>query len=152
MPIANFETNLKICSGCNQILPIESFYKDNQKKDGLSCRCKECTKIQKPWQNYYNLEKISSYRRRRWKEDEEYRKRSLEQYKSYIKTEKGHKKKLDIQREQNLKRKLNNKQNDWIKNKRKTDPFFAISQRYRARLNNCFKKNGISSVEILGCS
>lgn len=93
MPIANFETNLKICSGCNQILPIESFYKDNQKKDGLSCRCKECTKIQKPWQNYYNLEKISSYRRRRWKEENRNKKRNsipenylerIEGIKSYI--------------------------------------------------------------------
>lgn len=39
-----------------------------------------------------------------------------------------------------------------LKIKEKLIHFFAISQRYRARLNNCFKKNGISSVEILGCS
>lgn len=34
----------KTCSKCGRELPASEFNKNNQAKDGLQCRCKECQK------------------------------------------------------------------------------------------------------------
>lgn len=34
----------KICTKCKRELDVLSFYKDKNKKDGLSCHCKDCQK------------------------------------------------------------------------------------------------------------
>ena len=35
---------VKRCSQCNKVLPLEMFSKNSQQKDGLSCHCKSCQK------------------------------------------------------------------------------------------------------------
>lgn len=152
MPRADFERGLKICSACKKELPLDSFYKDKQHNDGLSPYCKECYQIRKPWKRYYNLEKTLIYKRERYREDEEFRKKVKEHHSKYIHSEEGHKRVLEIQKSQNRKRVLNGKQKEWMKNKRQSDPSFAMSQRFRARLGQCVRKQGWGSEEILGCS
>jgi hypothetical protein len=34
----------KVCTTCSEMLPLSSFYKDPNKKDGLYSRCKDCHK------------------------------------------------------------------------------------------------------------
>lgn len=36
--------NTKVCSKCGMELPTSEFHKDKSKKDGLTCRCKQCRK------------------------------------------------------------------------------------------------------------
>lgn len=42
---ADFEKGTKICSKCKRELPIEMFYKDRTKSDGLYTYCKDCDRI-----------------------------------------------------------------------------------------------------------
>lgn len=34
----------KKCTYCNNVFPVDNFYKSNQSKDGYQCHCKECHK------------------------------------------------------------------------------------------------------------
>lgn len=42
---ADFEKETKICSKCKKELPIEMFYKDETRLDGLRIYCKDCNRI-----------------------------------------------------------------------------------------------------------
>lgn len=47
---ADFEKGTKICSRCRKELPLNMFYKDKRRSDGLKCQCKECRSIMcKQW-------------------------------------------------------------------------------------------------------
>lgn len=155
---ADFEKGIKVCSRCNQELSISEFYKDKQQKDGLSSYCKKCkSKIwnykmaseeskqnKKEYRSFYNRKEEVKEKAKIRRDSEE-----MKQYmKNYFSSEKG----KEILRKNNLKRKENGKQNDWFKRKRQADSFYIISQRFRARLYQCLKKESSKSEEILNCS
>ena len=39
---ADFEKGTKICCRCKKELPLDMFYKDKSRNDGLCCCCKNC--------------------------------------------------------------------------------------------------------------
>ena len=44
MDIIQEEVKTKRCPKCDTVLPVSDFYRDKQRKDGLSCWCKACIK------------------------------------------------------------------------------------------------------------
>jgi hypothetical protein len=56
----------KHCPHCDRTLPVASFHKDKQKKDGLRCWCKECVS----WKFQHKFLGTEAYRRRLKKYDD----------------------------------------------------------------------------------
>lgn len=75
----------KTCSKCGKELPISEFYKNKNKKDGLSSYCKECNK------QYYNdnSEYFKQYRKQYIIDNSEYHKQwyrnNIDHVKEYMK-------------------------------------------------------------------
>lgn len=155
---ANFEKGTKICCRCNRELNLSEFHKDKQQKDGYSCYCKKCKSEIWNWRMASQQAKenqkafIRLYNQRPEVKEKNKIRRNSEEAKQYMKDYFASEKGKEALRKSNQKRKENGKQSEWIKTKRQTDPFFAMSQRFRARLGRCFDKNGLKSEEILGCS
>lgn len=57
---ADFEKGTKICCRCKKELPLDMFYKDKSRNDGLCCCCKKCS-------NEYSKAYSSSDRGRKYK-------------------------------------------------------------------------------------
>lgn len=155
---ANFRTGLKICFDCHRELSISEFNKDRSRADGLCPRCRECSRRilkernSKESVKSKQLEYSREYNKRPEVKEKNKIRRNSEEMKQYMKEWFSSEKGKESLRKSNQKRKENGKQSEWIKTKRQTDPFFAMSQRFRARLGRCFDKNGLKSEEILGCS
>lgn len=60
---ADFEKGTKVCSKCKKELPIEMFYKDKYRVDGLSCICKNCSKIKGKQYRNKNKNRLKAYRK-----------------------------------------------------------------------------------------
>jgi len=85
----------KKCSHCGKILPETEFYKDQAKKDGLTCRCKTCKRLtqnadyRRRYEKKYretHKQQRSEIVKRSMKRNEEHHK---EQRRIYLKTQKG---------------------------------------------------------------
>jgi len=155
---ADFEKGIKICFDCHRELSISEFNKDRSRADGLCPRCRECSRRilkernSKESVKSKQLEYSREYNKRPEVKEKNKIRRNSEEMKQYMKEWFSSEKGKESLRKSNQKRKENGKQSEWIKTKRQTDPFFAMSQRFRARLGRCFDKNGLKSEEILGCS
>lgn len=82
LPVVGFfrrVIEMKKCTNCGEVKPLEEFYKDKSKKDGRERRCKVCKK------RYYeaNREKISE-QKKQYREDN--REKILEYQKQYYET------------------------------------------------------------------
>ena len=124
----------KICTKCNLIKSLDSFYIRKDSKDGYRNSCKECDL--KKSKNYYKDNIISK--------DEyhcNYRKLNSENLKN----------KSKIYR-------INNKEkiNLHFKNRKSIDPLFKLSTNIRSMICDCFRRNGYTknskTYEIIGCS
>jgi len=81
---------MKICNICGRNLPLDHFYKNNQRKDGRTGRCADCTKIyrKKYDQKYNSTEKAKANSKRYYysekgqKKKKEYRIAYLEAHKN----------------------------------------------------------------------
>lgn len=58
---ADFEKGTKVCSKCKRELPIEMFYKDVSRVDGLDFICKNCAKIKSKQYRNENKNKLKAY-------------------------------------------------------------------------------------------
>lgn len=116
----------KLCRGCGLELDILCFFKDKTKATGHSSRCKVCSSSNK-----------------------EALKRATEKY---LKSEKGKKKRREYMERTKDKRREKNR--EWIKNKRKTDPAFRIKSCLRARISSSVRRGSksASTLELLGCT
>ena len=136
----------KHCTKCKLEKPIQEFGKDKYMEGGISRRCKECKRIisaksreNNPYQSkeYYakNKEKYSLYGKARREKNPLYMK---EYYKK------------------NAKR-ITKHNNNYEKEKIKTDPEFKLQKRIRARIRihlNKMKINkplGVSAIGNIGC-
>ena len=54
---------MKRCTDCNELLSLDSFWKHNQKPDGLYNSCSQCMKTKKKKYRNENIEKIRAYER-----------------------------------------------------------------------------------------
>lgn len=68
----------KFCKKCKQTQPLESFYKDKSKKDGLSTTCKSCRKKQMAeYRANPEIAERARVRARKWhQENKEYARKS----------------------------------------------------------------------------
>ena len=58
----------KVCFKCHEDLPLTSFYKHPQMKDGRVNKCKECNKADNLKHRHDNVERIREYDRKRSKD------------------------------------------------------------------------------------
>jgi hypothetical protein len=42
-----FSDDVKLCSKCKQLLPLELFHRSSKSTDGLASKCKDCSKVVK---------------------------------------------------------------------------------------------------------
>jgi len=68
----------KTCFKCNEIKPLDFFYKHSAMKDGYLNKCKECNKKDSSRNRYKNIDAVRAYDRERGKSPER-RKLALEQ-------------------------------------------------------------------------
>ena len=139
----------KVCSKCKETKNVSEFNKDKSKKDELTSSCKKChkdwnknnkEKIAKTTKAYYkkNKEKLINYRKNYYKLHKE---KCLKQIKAHYKANK----------EKIIKHKGN-----YVRKKRKLDPFFRIQSTYRVLVYRAFKyaqqKKNTPSLKLLGCT
>lgn len=74
-----------VCSTCKELLPIDNFYIDKKKKDGLSYSCKVC-KLSKNKKNRELNPKPGRYRdyKKRWEKEKRYKDRLIREEKKLI--------------------------------------------------------------------
>jgi len=157
---------MKICSACRTPLPLSSFFKDKQRKDGHSYRCKQClgeagarsyrkhrARRLERHKEYASTPEARQKRRRRANLPENKKKKSEAAAKSRLNldfrardlaTKAAYRARPEI--------KLKNNQRD--KRRKQADPEYRLSQLLRDRLRKALKsgyKSG-SAVRDLGCS
>lgn len=167
--------DLKKCSKCGEILPVEEFSKNKATKDGLQNKCKKCSK------KYYqeNKENFNEYRKKYQQENKEqikerqkkYKQENKEKIKEYNKEynkkyyqenkeyhkewyKTNNKRIKEIKKEwfQNNKERINKKR----KKRRNVDVLYKLSEIVRSRTASAFKSKNFSKTsktqKILGCS
>lgn len=157
----------KICKRCDIIKNTLEFGKNKNNKDGLSIYCKECERnrskkfneenqekrklISKKWRENNkekqkesirkylerNPDMVSSIRLKKYRENPEFLKKEREQRKIYY------------QKNKKTERKKNN---EWKKNKLKTDPLERIKKNIRDRIRECLTGENKSkrTFDIIG--
>lgn len=162
MPIT-YNSNTKECSCCHRVLPLSDFHKDRTKADGLYSSCKECKHNKAVWKNRSKetLLKQQEYRKKRWANDPEFRKRSRDGVKEYLK---NHPEKAELyyrteearERQRQASKRYRDKGGlkNYVAKRRKEDPSFGIMLSLRARVKNSLKGKDKSSstVGLVGCS
>ena len=127
---------MKTCKKCNIEMDYLFFYKCKNTKDGFTIYCKGCKKVMDSLygKKYYIDNKDSLNLKRRSKDNSEY----MRDY--YLKNKE-------------LLRKNNN---EYKKNRIKSDVLFKLSTQIRTSINNSIKRNGYNKIsktyDILGCS
>lgn len=149
---------MKICCTCKEDKDLDSFCKDNSKKDGLAIVCKKCrSKICK---KYNNGEKKKEWRLKNKdkeiKNNKEYKLNNKEYLKElkrnyYINNKEEIKTKTKRWRMNNK-----NKRNIFDKNRRNNDPIYYLKVKMRSIVYKSIKRClGIKKLKtqcILGCS
>lgn len=74
----------KICSRCKQKFPLENFYKDASRKDGLSNRCKPCTYVKQRKYKENNPDVIKAEKRRYYERNKDKFKQRYQDNKEHI--------------------------------------------------------------------
>lgn len=86
---------MKACSACKNILPEEQFFKDRQKRDGLTCRCKSCVKehrdkeYRRKYDKKYRLEHLEYRKMLVANANNKNREKYKEKRREYLKTDAG---------------------------------------------------------------
>jgi hypothetical protein len=159
----------KVCSKCNQTLPIDNFYFKNKSKGYRKSYCKECGKkyykANKERKNAYdkayreaNKEKLAEQKKAYWEANKE---KLAEQKKAYyeankekfIKWRKANKEKVS-EREKIYREANREKRNAYKKQRKKSDPLFRLSINYRSSCRRAFlsigQKKNTKSLKLLG--
>ena len=138
---------MKKCSKCDIIKGYELFNKHSGKRDGYASNCKECDKQSR----IDRAAKIREYNKTEGRKNgfKEYKKRNEEYYREYgrvynsvyIYTHKEQRRIYD---------------NEYRKNRYKTDPLFRCKVRCRSRINSFYKSSGFkrsnTTQDMIGCS
>jgi len=155
----------KVCSSCKMLKNLNDFPKDRNVKSGYGSRCKDCRNIylKKYRKNEKHKEIAKLYNKKYSKEN---RNALYENWKDYLKTDKGkevRKKSLDKynkseKRKQGSLKKFNNSDKrriyarKWVKNKRDTNINFRLKTCISASIRFYFKKNNTRTIDIIGYS
>ncbi len=121
----------KKCKKCEVVKPLDEFYKDKSKKDGVRTDCKEC---RTQYDNKYyegNKEKKLERLRKRRQTDQSYREKLNEYNKQY-----GKKYRQD--NKENI--------NEYFRNRYTNDPVYALRNNVRFAIWAALKRNGRSKA------
>ena len=129
---------MKNCIICKEIKPLTEYYNHSGMKDGKLGKCKICTKSHTKKYIQQNKEYKFSYDKNYHKQNKE---KIKEQHKEYYQQNKQQYK----EHYQQNKEKLNTRNNQYQKNRRKIDPIFKLSSTTRKLILISFKKqcNGV---------
>lgn len=137
---------MKQCPSCKESKTFESFYKDKQKNDGLTSRCKICVKHEyaKQKENHSFLEKRRNSNRKSQK-----KRRSRQEVKDAEKDYRNNRYHTDpFYRAKTIKT-----SSVFRSNKRKKDPKIKMIDNCRRRFSIFLKgKRAMSFSKMLGCS
>ena len=140
---------IKCCGKCHECKPLSEFYKDKDKPDGMSTKCKGCEKAKS----------------KKWREDnpdysKEYGKKWREDNSDYVKehSKKWREDNPDRVRELGQKWREDNPDylREWKKNRKQTDPLYASTEAFRCLTYDAYRrggyKKGSKTEDLLGCS
>ena len=80
---------IKICTSCNESLPISEFYKQKRGKFGVNSKCKSCSRIYDENHRKNNLEKYAKYQQNHRNQNKDYNKNDSLRTEQYVLTIKG---------------------------------------------------------------
>lgn len=124
----------KECSKCLISKELSGFYKDKQKSNGCTSKCKSCMNSDVQIYQKTNKKKIADYQKRYQKKDKykEYKKEYRKQYNAIHRSERAAQ----------------------VKERRNSDINFKLTHALRRRLTSAIKRNQRtgSAVRDLGCS
>jgi hypothetical protein len=143
---------MKSCIICKEIKPLTEYYNHSEMKDGKLGKCKVCTKLHTKKYIQENKEYKLTY-------DKQYHQQNKEKIKEQHKEHYQQNKQQYKEHYQQNKEKLNIRNNQYQKNRKKIDPIFKLSSNTRKLILISFKKqcNGVykknkKTEDILGCT
>jgi hypothetical protein len=141
----------KLCKSCGLLLPLNSYNKKKENKDGLNTICKNCYNVQRKQYYEKNKSRISETRKKHYQKNID--KMRLEMKKYCAKTKKLKSEYDKIYREKN-KLKISEYKKKWAKERLKNDPRFKILGNLRRRLLHVLKgySKADSTLNLLGCT
>ena len=149
---------MKYCSRCKVLKELYNFGKDNGKKDGLVCHCKECSKAIRK-ENAIKIKQFGAiYRASHKEEAAKYSKTYRKNNNSALRLKKKEyyqKNRVKLLGEMNKYRKENQEKiNNYRRQRRKIDPSFRMAELLRTRINKLIRRGHKpgSPVRDLGCS
>jgi len=154
----------KKCSTCGEEKPLDEYYKDKSRKDGLAGRCKLCKKQyyqenkerileQKKQYNQENKERLAEYQKQYRQENKE---RIAERDKQRYQKNKERRLEQMGQYYQENKERIIEQTGRWAREKYNTDPMFRLRHNIASLIRLSLSNNGYSknsrTYKILGCS
>jgi hypothetical protein len=151
----------KVCTGCNERKPLTEFSKDKTKSDGYQSSCKVCAK------QYYqeNKDRISKQHKQYRQENRGRRNEYLKQYyqenkdrrneraKQYYQENKDRINERNKQYYQENKDRAREYHKQYKKQKRQTDPLYALKDNIRKSCGQALKgSKSKKTTDMLGCS
>jgi hypothetical protein len=147
---------MKVCSRCKEEKSLLEFGIDKKTKDGRNCYCKECAKIRGREYRVKNLDKVTASKQK-WKDNNpDYTKSYYDQNKEFVKSQarKYRANNLEICREREKVKYVKDKprRRKYLKKKYDNDPMHRLKVNVRSRLAHYIKKDGITTIDLIGCS
>ena len=165
----------KICSVCKITKPTTDFSACKANKDGLQNKCRSCDKAYRQANKDHRKEQAKEYYQLNKERIQEYNQLNKERRKEYNKEYnqlnkdrlKERRREYDVTNKERIKQRhrqyyLSNKERidkrneEYYRQKRVSDPLYALTQRVRCLVGQAFRGNNFSknsrTHEILGCS
>lgn len=168
---------MKKCSKCQKNKELPDFGSNRSKKDGLNCYCRACAKVKGTEYRIKYSEKVkASSEKYQTKYPEKIKTRNAEYYTNHLEEARTYgaeyyiknRKKCDAKntrwrtnnpdrvKTNNIKYRTEHREqiNEYLKNRKKTDPCFKLVCNLRSRLHSAIKNNqkSGSAVKDLGCT
>jgi len=147
---------MKVCSKCKVEKVLTDFGRDKKTKDGHNCYCKECARIKSREYAKNNPEKVKTSKQKWSDNNPEYKKDYYQENKeSVLKKVKSYRlENIELVREKDRIRDEKDKPNRrvYLRNRYHQDPLHKLKVNVRTRINQYIKKDGITTIDLLGCS
>lgn len=144
------EHSVRQCKVCLETKPITEFYRDCQRKDLTSVRCKTCASNKSKRLRSLKPEQYKESRKKHYQRNQD---KMREMKRNYGADHRKEKQSYDIVYRQQNKDKIAQYKKEWEKTK-KNDPLFKICRNLRRRIHHLVKdgyKSG-TTEKLLGCS
>lgn len=143
----------KICTKCKRELPLDMFQKDRTKRDGLTCRCKECKAEYARQYVIDHREERRAYKKKYWQENKH---RFADERKKY---RDAHKEDMRIYHKKHYEENKERILDYWYKYKKerlKTDSVYRYKEKIGHFVHCGFYRKGFQKPDttenIVGCT